>query len=66
MKVVGALLAIVGIVALALGGIQHFRHIFPTTGLDPTLFLVGGGIVALLLGAVLARLGGDEPREWSG
>jgi hypothetical protein len=63
MKIVGALLAIVGIVALALGAIQHFNHIFPSTLPDPTLILVGVGIVALLLGAVLGRIGGEGSSE---
>jgi hypothetical protein len=57
-QVVGAILAVLGIIAVAVGGIQHFNPVFPTSTPHLSFYIAGAGAVALVLGAVLARVGG--------
>lgn len=60
MKLLGAILAILGIVAVALGALHHFNPDILASVPNATLFLVGGGVAALLVGALLARVNGDS------
>ncbi len=59
MKIVGALLALLGIVIVALAAIQHFNPILPTSTTHLSLYLGAAGVIALVVGAVLGRIGGD-------
>lgn len=60
MKVLGAILAILGILAVAVAAIQHFNPILPPTTPHLSLYIAGAGIVAMILGAVLGRVGSEE------
>jgi hypothetical protein len=60
MQVVGAILAIVGILAIAVGAIQHFNPVVAAGTPHVSLFIAGAGAVALILGAALARVGGER------
>lgn len=60
MKIVGAILALLGIVIVALAAIQHFNPILPTGTPHLSIYLAVVGAIALVVGAVLGRLGGDD------
>jgi hypothetical protein len=59
MKIVGAVLALLGIVVVAVAAIQHFNPILPTSITHLSIYLAVVGVVALVVGAVLGRVGGD-------
>jgi hypothetical protein len=60
MKTLGAILAVLGIIAVAVGALRHFSpFILPTTP-NASLYIVAGGIAVMVLGAVVARLGGES------
>ncbi len=65
MKILGAILALLGIVAVAVAAIQHFNPILPTAVEHLSIYIAAAGVVALVVGAVLGRAGGDgdEPSE---
>ncbi len=60
MKILGAVLALLGIVAVAVAAIQHFNPIFPPDTPHLSLFIAIAGVIALLAGAVLGRVGGEN------
>jgi hypothetical protein len=63
MKTLGAILAVLGILTVAVGALRHFSDfILPTTP-NASLYIVIGGIVVMVLGAVIARVGGEPDRE---
>ena len=63
MKTLGAILAIIGILAVAVGALRHFSSfILPTTP-NASLYIVIGGIAVMVLGAVIARIGGEPDSE---
>jgi hypothetical protein len=59
MKILGAVLALLGVVAVAVAAIQHFNPILPPTTQHLSLYIAIAGVVALIVGAALGRLGGD-------
>jgi hypothetical protein len=63
MKTFGAILAVLGILAVAVGALDHFSHfVLPTTP-NASLYIVIGGVAVMILGAVVARLGGEPDGE---
>jgi hypothetical protein len=63
MKTLGAILAILGILAIAVGALRHFSDfILPATP-NASLYIVIGGIAVMILGAVIARVGGEPDSE---
>ena len=60
MKIVGAVLALLGIVIVGIAAIQHFNPILPTGMSHLSLYLAAVGVIALIVGAALGRVGGDE------
>ena len=60
MKILGAVLALLGIVAIAVAAIQHFNPIFLPDTPHLSLFIAIAGVIALLAGAVLGRVGGED------
>lgn len=60
MKVVAAILALLGILALGMAAIQHFNHVIPAAT-DHLSVIVGvAGVVALGLGWLLSHAGSRE------
>jgi membrane protein implicated in regulation of membrane protease activity len=59
MKTLGAILAILGILAVAVGALRHFSPFILPTTTNASLFIVIGGIVVMVLGAIVARVGGE-------
>ncbi len=59
MKILGAILALLGIVAMGIAAIQHFNPILPTSINHLSIYIAVVGVIALVAGAALARLGGD-------
>lgn len=63
MKTLGAILAVLGILAVAVGALRHFSaFILPATP-NASLYIVAGGVAVMVLGAVIARVGGEPDRE---
>src|SRR5689334_1110776 len=63
MKTLGAILAVLGILTVAVGALRHFSDfILPTTP-NASLYIVIGGIAVMVLGAVIARVGGEPDSE---
>jgi len=60
MKVVAAMLAIAGILALGAAAIQHFDHVIPTASDHLSLFMGIAGVAALGIGWALSHVGGSE------
>jgi hypothetical protein len=60
MKILGAVLALLGIVAIAVAAIQHFNPIFSPDTQHLSLYIAIAGVIALLAGAVLGRVGGED------
>ena len=57
------LFAVLGILTVAVGALRHFSEfILPNTP-NASLFIVIGGIAVMILGAVVARLGGEPDGE---
>jgi hypothetical protein len=63
MKILGAILAVLGILAVAVAAIQHFNPILPPTTPHLSLYIAVVGVLALIVGAVLGRLGGEGDSE---
>jgi membrane protein implicated in regulation of membrane protease activity len=63
MKTLGAILAVLGILAVAVGALRHFSPFILPSTTNASLFIVIGGIVVMILGAVIARLGGESDGE---
>jgi hypothetical protein len=60
---IGAILAVLGILTVAVGALRHFSDfILPTTP-NASLFIVIGGVAVMVLGAVIARIGGEPDGE---
>jgi hypothetical protein len=60
MKILGAVLALLGIAAIAVAAIQHFNRIFAPDTQHLSLYIAIAGVIALLAGAVLGRVGGED------
>lgn len=60
MKIVAAVLALVGILALGMAAIQHFNHVIPSATDHLSIFVAGAGLVALGLGWLLSHMGSSE------
>lgn len=60
MKIAGAILALAGIIAVGLAAIQHFNHVIPSGSEHLSLIIGAAGVIALVLGAVLGRVGGGD------
>lgn len=59
MKVLGAILALIGILALGAAAIEHFNPVFSPNTPHLSIYIGAAGVIALVLGAVLARAGSD-------
>lgn len=60
MKVVAAILALLGILALGVAAIQHFNHVIPSATDHLSVIVAIAGVVALGLGWLLSHVGSPE------
>ncbi len=63
MKTLGAILAVLGILTVAVGALRHFSRFHLPTTPNASLYIVIGGIAVMVLGAVIARVGGEPDSE---
>jgi hypothetical protein len=60
MKLVAAVLAVLGILALGAAAIEHFDHVIPSASDHLSLIIAVAGVAALGIGWALSHVGGSE------